>query len=182
MKTILVGIAAVVGLLVTGSARAATNPAQCRNDIDCVATPDCGGEVCPYEGNHAFTCQPAGQYPKGADGWCTVDSDCKCHAQGAVCVGQAYCSFTLLKDAPGGGATGGSSGATGGSSGATGGSSGATGGSSGATGGSSADAGTNNGGGSSGGCAVAGSSSVEGTLALLGALGLWVARRRKSAR
>ena len=98
MKTILVGIAAVVGLLAAGSARAATNPVPCANDIDCVATPGCGGEVCRYAGDHPFTCQPAGTDPKGMDGWCTHDSDCKCHDQGAVCVNATYCTFTLMKD------------------------------------------------------------------------------------
>ena len=39
----------LAGILVSagaGAARAAANPASCTNDIDCVATPTCGGEVC----------------------------------------------------------------------------------------------------------------------------------------
>src|SRR4051812_34826660 len=105
----------VVGILLAGSASAASNPTSCLNDIDCIATPQCGGDVCPYDGPHPFTCQPAGAGAKGHDGWCTSDTDCKCMAQGARCIGGAYCSFTKASDAPASGAGGstGSAGSTG---------------------------------------------------------------------
>jgi hypothetical protein len=70
----------------------ARNPTSCVNDIDCVATPACGGEVCSYYSG-APSCQPAGQQPTGTDGWCTTDTDCKCFAQGAKCIG-VFCTFT----------------------------------------------------------------------------------------
>jgi hypothetical protein len=74
----------------------ARNPASCVNDIDCVATPACGGDICSYYSGIP-TCQPAGQQPAGSDGWCTTDADCKCHAQGARCNG-IFCSFTKQPD------------------------------------------------------------------------------------
>jgi len=60
-------------------------------------------------------CKAAGSQPKGQDGWCTTDADCKCKDMGATCVA-AFCTFTRPCDAPnaGGCAAGGSSG-TGGS-------------------------------------------------------------------
>ena len=81
--SVLAGLAGL--LLAAGNARAATNPTSCTNDIDCVATPSCGGDVCDW--NHApmRTCKPAGGDAQGMDGWCAVDSDCKCMGQGAVC-------------------------------------------------------------------------------------------------
>ena len=75
------------------AAIAANNPTSCTNDIDCVATPQCGGDVCTYTASGSMTCTPAGTGPKGADGWCTVDTDCKCYAQGARC-NVVYCTFT----------------------------------------------------------------------------------------
>ena len=67
----------VVFLCAARGAGAATNPTSCVNDIDCIATPQCGGDVCDYSGT-TQTCKPAGGATKGMDGWCTVDSDCKC--------------------------------------------------------------------------------------------------------
>jgi MYXO-CTERM domain-containing protein len=170
------------GLLVAAAAGVAhgagTNLDPCNNDIDCAATPECGGEVCDYpSGMH---CKPAGTGTKGMDGWCTHDSDCKCYAQGARCNSNLfYCSFTKASDAPasgGGGASGGTAG-TAGTSGTAGSSAG------GSTG--TAGAGTAGGGpgpktSSSGGCSVAGAGS--GGLALFGlalvAGGLTRRRRR----
>jgi hypothetical protein len=77
----------------SGEALAASNPASCDNDIDCVATPDCGGDVCTYSATGSPVCTPAGTGANGQDGWCTSDSDCKCYAQGAKCKG-VYCTFT----------------------------------------------------------------------------------------
>ena len=84
-------------------------PSSCFNDTDC---PDqaCGGDVCnwalisPYgTPDRPYTCNPAGTDPKGRDGWCTSDENCKCYAQGARCLAP-YCTFTHPGDAPGGGA------------------------------------------------------------------------------
>lgn len=164
----------LVGSLIAGfcllfSARvfAASNPDKCVNDIDCVATPECGGDVCDY--NSGPSCKPAGTGPVGKDGWCTKDSDCKCFAQGAKCNSNLfYCSFTK---APAGG-TGGSSGSgTGGSSGSDAGS--GTGGK--ATG---ADGGTSSG--SSSGCALAGGApGAAGLLSGIGLLALVIRRARR---
>src|ERR1700685_74293 len=64
---------------------------SCTNDIDCKSLgTGCGTQVCSYTAN--MTCANAGQSP-GMEGWCTVNTDCKCNAQGATCVGE-YCSFT----------------------------------------------------------------------------------------
>jgi MYXO-CTERM domain-containing protein len=155
-------LAGVACLFTAGGARAATNPPSCANDIDCVATPQCGGDVCPYDGPHPLTCQPAGSGATGMDGWCTVDTDCKCYAQGARCNG-AYCSFT--KPSGGGGSTGGAG--TTGTGGGTG-----TAGSTGSAGSGSNDSG--------GGCRVANSPAGGGSLAAAAlGLGLVVARRRR---
>ncbi len=86
-------------------ATAASNPTSCTNDIDCVATPQCGGDVCTYAASGSMTCTPAGTGSKGADGWCTVDTDCKCYAQGARC-NVVYCTFTTLSNPTDGGAGG----------------------------------------------------------------------------
>jgi MYXO-CTERM domain-containing protein len=87
---LLVGVAC---LFSAGGARAATNPASCTNDKDCVATPECGGDVCDWNHSPIMTCKAAGADPAGSDGWCSVDTDCKCYAQGARCV-SPYCTFT----------------------------------------------------------------------------------------
>ena len=87
-------------VIMVASARTwAANPASCTNDVDCTATPQCGGDVCTYTAT-ATTCTPAGAGPKGSDGWCTVDTDCKCYAEGARCSG-VFCTFTKAGDAPG---------------------------------------------------------------------------------
>jgi hypothetical protein len=111
MKTWSVFFGLGIILLVGTGARAAMDPANCVNDIDCVATPQCGGEVCPYTGPHPFTCQPAGTGPTGMDGWCSADTDCKCHSLGATCA-NSYCTFT--KPPTGGGGSNGGLGAAGG--------------------------------------------------------------------
>jgi MYXO-CTERM domain-containing protein len=143
----------LVSLLASpGRAAAASNPSSCLNDVDCVATPQCGGDVCDYNHAPTMTCKAAGTDPKGADGWCTVDTDCKCYALGARCVGAVYCSFTLPSQAPDAGATG-----TGGTTGTT-------------------------GGGGGGGCSVAGAGHPSAlALGALGLIAL-VARRRTRAR
>jgi MYXO-CTERM domain-containing protein len=98
---VLIGLGCV---LATGTAAAQGNPSTCENDDDCVATPQCGGDVCDWNDatSAVHTCKPAGMYPKGSDGWCTTDDDCKCHSLGATCV-NAFCSFTRPCDAPGAG-------------------------------------------------------------------------------
>lgn len=153
-------------------ANAANNPTSCTNDIDCIATPDCGGDVCTYTSSGSMTCTPAGTGPKGADGWCTADTDCKCYAQGARCNG-VYCTFTTLSStsAGGGGWTGnkGTAGSSGAGGTGTAGREGNTGGASGTV--------TASGG---GGCAVAGQPRLLdgwlGTAAI--ALFLVLSRRR----
>jgi hypothetical protein len=135
---------------------AAANPATCVNDIDCIATPACGGDVCTYAGSQ--TCTPAGTGDKGSDGWCTQDSDCKCFAEGARCPDHIFCTFTKPGDAPGAGAGG-----KGGGSGVAG-TSGGTGGAAGGTHGAAADAGapSSSNSGSGGGCNVAGERPAAG--------------------
>jgi hypothetical protein len=158
-RTKLMLLTALVCLFAARTAAAQTNPATCVNDDDCIATPACGGEICDWSTiNH--TCKPAGTGPKGTDGWCTVDADCKCLAEGATCL-NLYCTFTRPCDAPGaaGCATGGTSG--GGGSGA----------------GGSGAAGTSGGGGG-GGCLIAATAPIE-TSVLLVALGLFVLSRRR---
>jgi hypothetical protein len=145
-------------------AAARAEAGACVNDPDC---PDkaCGGQVCDYTKGPA--CVPAGTGTKGMDGWCTTDDDCKCKSLGATCKG-FYCTFTLAKDAPAGGA-GGSSG-TGGSTG-----------SGGTAGGATAPAPASD----SGGCAMAASSatglSSAGLLVGIGALAFGIRRRRRAA-
>ena len=163
--TMLIG---AVCLLAAGSAAAqSSNPTSCTNDIDCVATPSCGGDICDWSNLAVgMKCKPAGVGPKGMDGWCTTTDDCKCKDMGATCV-SAYCTFTRPCDAPG--AAGCGSTGTGGSTGSGG---------SGATG----TAGTSGGGGSndSGGCSIASTvpTSVSGLLAAIGLLAFAVRRRR----
>ena len=178
-------LAGLVCLLAAGSARAASNPASCISDNDCVATPTCGGDVCNY--NAGQTCTPAGSAPMGSDGWCTQDSDCKCAALGAKC-DIVYCTFTKPSDAPGSGSAGkgggsgggsgsaGTSGSGGSSSSGTGGS--GTGGSKGTDGGSTGGTGSSS---SGGGCSIAGPISSSWSIAI-GAVGLLAALRRRRAR
>src|SRR5258708_1321516 len=150
----------IAGFCVLLSGRVfAANPATCMNDIDCVATPQCGGDVCNF-GVTPHVCAPAGTGSKGSDGWCTTDADCKCKAQGATCK-IVYCSFTKASDAPAG--AGGASGGGGGKGG---------------TGGCRTDGGTS--GGSSGGCALAGG--APGALGLIGGIGLVALAIRRARR
>jgi len=166
-------------LLAAGTATAQSNPATCTNDIDCVATPACGGDICDWQTQLGqMKCRPAGAYDKGKDGWCTQDNDCKCKDLGATCV-NLQCTFTRPCDAPGAGGcttgTGGSGGGTG-TGGSTGGS--GTGGSGTGTGGSSATAGTSGGSGGGGGCSVA-PTGPTGASILLAAVGLVAFARRR---
>lgn|GEM_PF-1833122 len=88
----------------------------CFVDTDCPGTA-CGDAVCNWNkpatmpsSSKPYYCNPAGSSPAGADGWCSVDADCKCMGQGAVCH-VPYCSFTKAP-AGAGGASSGSGGAT----------------------------------------------------------------------
>ena len=170
---------AVIGFAALGWTRAASAMA-CVNDTDCPNSA-CGGQVCTYSNTAAPACNPAGTGPKGMDGWCTTDANCKCQSEGATCVG-FYCSFTQPKS------TGGSSGA--GSTGGTGATSGtATTGSNSASGTSASGGGptssSGTGGGSassSSGCSLARPASTGAPWALgLIALGVCaaVSRRRR---
>src|SRR5437660_126813 len=63
---------------------------SCFVDTDCPGTA-CGTEVCEF---FSMVCQPAGTQP-GMDGWCHVDTDCKCHSLGATCNTLTFlCTFT----------------------------------------------------------------------------------------
>ena len=180
-------LAALVCLLASGGARAQS----CVNDVDC-PNAACGGEVCDYS-TGSPTCKAAGSQPKGMDGWCTQDSDCKCASLGAKCdQSLVFCTFTKPSDAPGAGNGGhggsGSAGATGtgGSSVGSGGATGAGGSSTQGTGGAGAagHAGSSDGG-SSGGCSIAGASTSSEALgcAFLASFGLAavILRRRRAA-
>ena len=167
-------LAALGCVLAAGSAQATA----CLNDVDC-PEPACGGQVCDYIAAPTQTCKPAGTQPKGSDGWCTTDDDCKCKSLGATCV-SAFCTFTKPSDAPSGG--GGKSGGTAGATGAAGSTTAGTGGSPATgTGGSPAAGHSGSDGGSSGGCSVAGSSAPVTWVALsvLGGLVVAVRRRRR---
>jgi hypothetical protein len=98
---VLVAVGFVSIICAAATARAQTNPASCTNDIDCAATPSCGGDVCDWVAAPTMTCKPAGTQPKGTDGWCMVNSDCKCAAIGATCNTAFSCTFTRPCDAPG---------------------------------------------------------------------------------
>jgi len=159
-RTMSMLLAGILCLFAAGTAAAQTNPATCVNDDDCVATPQCGGDICDWSVLGQMKCKAAGISAKGTEGWCTTTDDCKCKDMGATCVA-AYCTFTRPCDAPGGTgcATGGTSGGTG-------------------TGGSTGTAGTS--GGDSGGCSIAASAPTASSTLLL-AIGLLVfARRRRS--
>jgi len=138
---------------------------SCVNDIDCTAHPECGGEVCDWVVNPLMTCKTAGGQTKGHDGWCTTDTDCKCHALGATCTTSFSCTFTRPCEADGGTCSGG-----GGSTGTAG---------SGGSGGSTGSAGSGGGGGG-GGCSIAGDGvSASSLLLALGGLLALRARRRR---
>jgi hypothetical protein len=162
---LLAGLFGLFFLVLPGRAEAQT--AACNNDVDCPGA-ECGGQTCVHSSG-AATCLDANTaYQSGAgDGHCAVDTDCKCHAMGAVCSG-FYCSFTVPNDGGAGGSTG-----TGGSTGAA----GSTG-----TGGSS-HAGTSGGsGGGGGGCSVAGVPTAGGSIAFaLFAAALMRRRARRRA-
>ncbi len=95
MTTKLVGVGLAAALSFAASfALTRSASAACTNDVDCpVAT--CGGQVCQWP---AHACVAAGTDPQASDGWCTVDSDCKCMGAGATC-GVDHCTFTLPRDA-----------------------------------------------------------------------------------
>jgi len=62
-------LSGLVCLFAAGPASAQTNPATCTNDIDCVATPQCGGDICDWNSTTApMKCRPAGSYAAGNDG------------------------------------------------------------------------------------------------------------------
>jgi hypothetical protein len=50
----------------------------------------------------AHACVAAGTDPQGSDGWCNVDAECKCLAQGATCDTTTFhCTVTLaMSSAP----------------------------------------------------------------------------------
>lgn len=155
----------------SGEVRAASNPASCDNDIDCVATPECGGDVCTYSAAGSPACTPAGTGANGQDGWCTSDTDCKCYAQGARCKG-VYCTFTKPPtSSPDGGAGAAGRGGTGGEGGAGG--RAGTGGGQAGEGGSSADGG--------GGCSTLGGPrpGCWSAIALVGVSATLRVRRRR---
>ena len=86
-------------------APSAAEGSPCYNDVDC-PNPACGGQVCDWTrqsatpiGEKVFYCRAAGGAPRGQDGWCTTDTDCKCLGQGAKCIAP-YCTFTRSEDAP----------------------------------------------------------------------------------
>jgi len=158
-------------LLAPLAAHAAT--AECMNDIDCKASSQCGGDVCSWAALPQ-KCVPAGTAPKGQDGWCTVDSDCKCMGEGAKCAAP-YCTFTTPPGAGGASSGGASSGGSSAGGAAAGGSAGA------ATAGATAAAPASD----SGGCSIVGATSPRGGFAFaLGAVcaaALVSARRRRRA-
>lgn len=166
-KLLFLMVAATAGISLAAPGTAAAQ--SCFNDDDC-PEPACGGQVCNWNKN-PFVCNAAGTDPKGMDGWCTTDDDCKCKALGAVC-DAPYCTFTKASDAPGAG--------TGGAAGGTGGAAGGTGGATGSGGASANDSGTMPPKDDGGGCAIAGgaTTSVFGSIvALVGLAGL--SRRRR---
>jgi hypothetical protein len=158
---VLVAAGFVSIICATATARAQTNPPSCINDIDCAATPACGGDVCDWVAAPTMTCKPAGTQPKGTDGWCMVNSDCKCAAMGATCNANFSCTFTRACDAPGAPGCGAGGSGAGGSG----------------AGGSTGTAGTG-GGGDSGGCSVAATGDKHWAGLLLAGLLLVLSRRR----
>jgi hypothetical protein len=154
-------VAGLIGLLSASTASAQT---ACDVDRDCPGTA-CGTQVC-VKSSGGSACMDANPGMSGiSDGWCNVDSDCKCHSLGAVC-SSVFCSFTVAPD-------GGTTGTGGGSGGSTG-----TGGSGTGTGGSTGSAGTSGGG---GGCSIAGPPSL-GSVAGFAFLAAALLRRRSRRR
>jgi len=114
MKVLLRGTLATllgsVTLLVASAAWAEGE--ACYNDDDC-PNPACGGDVCNWlkaalkpDGRKAYYCQPAGKAPKGSDGWCESDANCKCKDMGATCQ-IPYCTVVQPPAGAGGSASGG---------------------------------------------------------------------------
>lgn len=169
-KTLAICVAAGFSLWAT----AAEAAIDCTNDVDCADTGGnvCGGKVCKWSTDGlSHTCVAAGTDAKGADGWCTADTDCKCNAQGATCAG-IQCTFTQPTGVAGAAGAAGTGG-TGGAGGAVG-----TGGTSPGTGGS---AGTGSGSSDDGGCSVGrvpASGSAGSLVALVACAGVALRRRR----
>jgi hypothetical protein len=160
----------VTGLALLLSARTAFAQA-CTNDIDCTANPACGGEVCDWVTAPIMTCKAAGSQPKDHDGWCSADTDCKCHGQGATCDKSTFsCTFTRPCDAPGAAGCGAAGSGGGGSGGG------------GSGGGTTGTDGGNTGGGGGGGCTIAGTDVALGWPALALVIGLTLTRRGRRRR
>lgn len=174
-KTRYFGTIAVLAAALFSAQAAHATGEHCTNDIDCKTGPSCGGEICDWE--KAMTCQPATASGSGKEGWCTVDTDCKCAAQGATCDKTMFqCTKTVAASGTGGagGAGAGGSGSSAGGSSAAGSSAA---GSSAAGPSASSDSSS-----SSGGCSFAGVAprgSLNLALGAACAVGLAFARRRK---
>ncbi len=153
----------LTGLALLLVARTAAAQTACTNDIDC-PTAACGGDICDWADTaHPMTCKAAGSHPKGQDGWCMQDSDCKCMGQGATCTTSFSCSFTRACDAPGAAGCGAGGSGGGGSGG----------------GGTTGTDGGNSSGGGGGGCSIAGTNASIGWPALALVIGLTLTRRRR---
>jgi hypothetical protein len=138
----------------------------CVNDIDCKTGPTCGGEICDW--TKLMTCQPASATGSGSEGWCSVDTDCKCKADGATCDKTMFQCTKTTNATGSGGASG------------TGGSAGASAAGTSSTAGSSSSSSSS----SSGGCSVASGiprGSWSFALGAACAVGLLGARRRRRA-
>jgi MYXO-CTERM domain-containing protein len=184
LRRSLVGTLGAVTLLFASSAFAEGE--ACFNDDDC-PNPACGGDVCNWgklaakaDGSKMFYCQPAGRDPKGQDGWCTTDANCKCKASGATCnTAVSHCTDTGTPAAPSGGSGAGGSAGTGGSAttAGTGTTTAGTGTTTAGTGSTSAPAKDDG-----GGCSVGGPTNQGTGLALalgIAGLGIAFARRRR---
>jgi len=162
-------IAVLAAALFSAQAAHATGE-KCMNDIDCKTGTTCGGEICDW--TKAMTCQPATASGSGQEGWCTVDTDCKCAAEGAKCNPNLFqCTKTVAASGSGGG---GGTGAGGSGSSAAGSSAAGS-----SAAGSSASGDSSS---SSSGCSFAGVAprgSLNLALGAACALGLAFARRRK---
>ncbi|HEX3775114.1 MAG TPA: hypothetical protein VHV51_11660 [Polyangiaceae bacterium] len=107
----------LVSLALSRVAHATGEP--CTVDTDCKTDPSCGGEICDW--TKMQTCQPATAEPEG---WCTLDTHCKCQAEGATCDKSMFqCTKTLATSAGGSSGSAGTSGAAAGSTSASAGSS-----------------------------------------------------------
>jgi len=68
----------------SGEVRAAGNPVSCDNDIDCVATPECGGDVCTYSATGLPACTPAGTGAgQAGEGGSSADGGGGCSTSGS---------------------------------------------------------------------------------------------------